>query len=146
RRPRRALPPWVACVAALLAAACNDRSRPGLEPSVGPDSASTIVFGVVQEAGRGPVAGGRVSAAVRRQSCTGRELAHVPWTHTDQFGAYRLELAVESEPFEGCILLEVDLTLETILPDTVVPMPGVQFRAFPPSRDSIRKDVTVTRP
>src|SRR5690606_29983532 len=146
RRPRRALPPWVACVAALPAAACNDRSRPGLEPTVGPDSASTIVYGTVFESGRGPAAGVRVRAAVTRQGCSAPTFARIPETHTDQSGAYRLELAVESEPFEGCVLLEVDVTLETLQPDTVVPMPGVQFRPFPPSRDSIRKDVTMKRP
>lgn len=144
--PRRALPPWVACAAALLTAACNDRSRPGLEPSVTADSASTIVYGVVQQAGRGPAGGVRVRAAITRQGCAAPTFARIPETHTDQFGAYRLELAVESEPFQGCVLLEVDFTLETLQPDTVVLMPGVQFRPFPPSRDSIRQDVTVTRP
>jgi len=146
RRPRRALPPWVACVAALLAAACNDRSRPGLEPSAAPDSASTIIFGTVRDNGLSPVPGVRVRAAITRQGCTAPTFARIPETHTDQSGAYRLELAVESQPFEGCVLLEVDATLETLSPDTIVPIPGVQFRPFPPSRDSIRKDVTMKRP
>src|SRR5690606_29222127 len=105
RRPRRALPPWVACVAALLAAACNDRSRPGVAPSAAPGSASRITFGTVRANGLSPVPGVRVRAAITRQGCTAPTFARIPETHTDQSGAYRLELAVESQPFEGCVLL-----------------------------------------
>lgn len=146
RGPRRTHRPWVVCAAALLCAACdNDRSRPGLEPSVATDSASTIVYGRVWHIDH-PAVGVRVGATVRRQDCTGSQIARIPWTHTDELGVYRLELAVESEPFRGCVLLDVDATLDTLLPDTIVLLPDVRFRPFPPTRDSVRKDVTLLRP
>jgi len=146
RRPRRTLLPPVVCAAALLSVACNEgRSRPGLEPSVTSDSSSTVVYGRVRQFGN-PVVGARVGAMVRREDCTGRNIARIPGTYTDHLGAYRIELAVKSEPFRGCVLLEVDADLDTLRPDTVVEMPGVRFRPFPPTRDSVRKDVTLIQP
>jgi len=146
RTTRRTLWPWVAGAAALLSAACDDdRSRPGLEPSIATDSSSTVVYGRVWRFDH-PAVGARLAATVRRQDCDGPSIARIPWTYTDQSGYYRIELVVDAEPFRGCVLLDVDITLDTLLPDTVVPLPNVRFRPYPPTRDSVRKDVTLMRP
>ncbi|HEY8469503.1 MAG TPA: hypothetical protein VIL18_07665 [Longimicrobiales bacterium] len=137
------------CAAALLSAACNEeRSRPGLEPepSVASDSASAVVYGRVLQRDYSVAAGARVGAVVRRQDCTGEDIARIPGTNANAFGAYWVELTLKLEPFRGCVVLEVDATPGTSPPDTIVQLPDVQFRRFPPERDSVRLDVMLMRP
>lgn len=147
-RPRRMPLPWIACAAALLSAACTEgRSRPGLEPEppVVSDSASAVVYGRVVRRDYNVAAGARVGAVIKRQDCAGQDIARVPGTNANASGLYLVELTVQSEPFRGCILLEVDATLNTVHPDTIVLVPDVQFRRFPPERDSVRVDVMLKR-
>ncbi|MFO7260697.1 MAG: hypothetical protein DIU52_006055 [bacterium] len=40
----------------------------------------------------------------------------------------------------------MDATQETLRPDTVAQLPGVRFLPYPPRRESIRKDVNLSRP
>lgn len=151
-RDRRSAP-WLALrllVAGALApvtAACSaDPDRPGVGPvSEGDTVASVLVYGTVRLPGTlEPVPGGLVRTLVSRGSCEGGVVKRGPETLTDAAGEYRLEVIIESPPFEGCVWLEVDFDLDTIRPDTTIFRPGVKFGSGLPPRESVRIDVTLS--
>ncbi len=149
--PRLALRPLVAGALVFLATACSDHdrlARPGLGPVTdGVNLASIVVHGTVRVPGSlAPASGGLVRTLVSRGTCEGGVVKRGPEAITDAAGEYRLEVVLDSPPFEGCVWLEVDFNLDTILPDTTVYVPGVKFGSGLPPRESIRIDVTLAAP
>jgi len=142
------LRPLAAGALAFLAAACSDRDRPAVGPTGGGSGVATIVvYGTVRlPGGLDPASGGLVRTLVTRGGCDSGVVTRGPEAMTNAAGEYRLEVIINSPPFEGCVWLEVDFNLDTILPDTTVYMPGVQLGSALPPRDSIRLDVTLSAP